>query len=265
MRTGGRESLQVGVRLPTPPAAYDPQDQARLRSLLETALARLQRQPAPPRLTSIDLTYDVSAGTLSLKAVGGPDIQSALFEIADNASFTSPLVDATGDFTDGVSHTKTSAALGTSDTGKVWYARVTPYSAAGGTGWEGTAAQDTIPVPAPTPTKTPRIASATVENTVAGTCSTSLALKNRVTVSFIDDDLTGYTWDCTRYENGEAIIGVASDQALSTTTVDDEIDAESDLLGTEISISYQVEVSGPDGLVDSAFTQALTQPRTACP
>jgi hypothetical protein len=263
-RTGFRDALSIGVRAPQAPAQYDQNNEAQFRAMVEQVFASLQRAPVPPRIESVDLTFDGDA--LSLKAIGGPEVMTALFEIADNADFTDPIVSTTEALTVGAAHTESSSSLAAADRDKKWYGRVTPYSrAATGGAWPGVPVQDAEYVGVLASAKTPRITNASVAQVVQGTCSTSLPLKNRVTVAFIDDDVAGYTWKCTRYENSVAVLLIDSGIALSTTTLDDEIAAEADVGGSDGgAIIYLVEITGSSGVVDSKWTQTLNQPRTDC-
>jgi hypothetical protein len=90
-----------------------------------------------PWLESVALEYNAASGNLELIIKGGAHCASAFYEIADNSSYTSP---TTGTLTlaDG-GRAAATRAMSSSDVGKTWYVRVTPYSGMGLTGLFGVA------------------------------------------------------------------------------------------------------------------------------
>lgn len=108
------------------------------------AMEEFINRSAGPQLTSVDLVFDEKAGTLSLKAVGGNAVSSALWEISDTPTFTATILFLSDSLFNGESKIKTTAALTSAQRFKKWYGRVTPYSGPTLTGIVGTPMQDTV-------------------------------------------------------------------------------------------------------------------------
>ncbi len=130
--------------LPAPAPYYDARNEAQFRRQLELLF---EQEVVAPRLVSVDLTFDGSDDKLYLRAVGGQGMQSAKFEIDDDAAFGSPKLSVTVALAEGQVSTQSTTALIAAERDKTWYGRVTPYSGASGSGIVGTPLEDSVFVP----------------------------------------------------------------------------------------------------------------------